>query len=442
MTILRSIRNEIECELNKHTCSKGDCAELLTAFVPFHTIVLPVEHEPDHVGFPPKPPSHKLENQIISDFCNDTSPKAFMESGCMVCGELHVINAFSELLINNVATRKERNTSDDPIDHIPGPVLDSNSTAICEYCEGEMLKGGRPKNALANGLWIGDIPDVLKGLTYAEKILIARIRHNACVVRVASGCGKLDANAIMFANPSVKIYHKLPPSIEELNEVLAIVFLGPVIPTDELWKRTPIQENLNSYSLSGIPVTVDWKQTGIDESNINTQATSVHNDEIGIGTDQGPSLKARALKHIATDGVTLGVGHDINPQSIYDNPQAYPGMFPWLFPYGYGGFRNGIIEGKFGEISHKRHLLMYHDKCFQVDLYFPLIAFNHEQIKSSTTGGFLLAKPVLSDISERMIGGEQVKPETDEEKKCFDILQDLDHTMQEYLVIQLHIMVL
>ncbi|KAF9455306.1 hypothetical protein BDZ94DRAFT_1180278, partial [Collybia nuda] len=81
-------RNEIECELNKHTCSKGDCAELLTAFVPFHTIVLPVEHEPDHVGFPPKPPSHKLENQIISDFCNDTSPKAFMESGCMVCGEL------------------------------------------------------------------------------------------------------------------------------------------------------------------------------------------------------------------------------------------------------------------------------------------------------------------------------------------------------------------
>ncbi|KAF9455305.1 hypothetical protein BDZ94DRAFT_1231032, partial [Collybia nuda] len=271
-----------------------------------------------------------------------------------------------------------------------------------------MLKGGRPKNALANGLWIGDIPDVLKGLTYAEKILIARIRHNACVVRVASGCGKLDANAIMFANPSVKIYHKLPPSIEELNEVLAIVFLGPVIPTDELWKRTPMlvrrnrvadalewlklnhvdyadleisQENLNSYSLSGIPVTVDWKQTGIDESNINTQATSVHNDEIGIGTDQGPctfrvhgltgeqysnmsisALKARALKHIATDGVTLGVGHDINPQSIYDNPQAYPGMFPWLFPYGYGGFRNGIIEGKFGEISHKRHLLMYHDK--------------------------------------------------------------------------------
>jgi hypothetical protein len=35
---------------------------------------------------------------------------------------------------------------------------------------------------------------------------------------------------------------------------------------------------------------------------------------------------------------------------------------------------------------------MYHDKRFQKDAHFPLIAFNHEQIKESTTGGYLLAK--------------------------------------------------
>jgi len=33
-----------------------------------------------------------------------------------------------------------------------------------------------------------------------------------------------------------------------------------------------------------------------------------------------------------------------------------------------------------------------HDKRFQKDPYFPLIAFNHEQIKDSTTSGFILAK--------------------------------------------------
>ena len=35
---------------------------------------------------------------------------------------------------------------------------------------------------------------------------------------------------------------------------------------------------------------------------------------------------------------------------------------------------------------------MYHDKCFQKDPHFPLIAFNYEQIKSSTNGGFIVAK--------------------------------------------------
>lgn len=42
----------------------------------------------------------------------------------------------------------------------------------------------------------------------------------------------LSANAIMFANPTVKIYHKLPPSIEELSGMLAVIFLGPTVPTE------------------------------------------------------------------------------------------------------------------------------------------------------------------------------------------------------------------
>jgi len=41
---------------------------------------------------------------------------------------------------------------------------------------------------------------------------------------------------------------------------------------------------------------------------------------------------------------------------------------------------------------HKRHLLMYYDKRFQKDPHFPLIAFNHEQMKESTTAGYLTAE--------------------------------------------------
>jgi hypothetical protein len=46
---------------------------------------------------------------------------------------------------------------------------------------------------------------------------------------------------------------------------------------------------------------------------------------------------------------------------------------------------------------------MYHDKRFQKDPAFALIAFNHEQIQQSTTGGYLTAdKAYFADVTERL----------------------------------------
>jgi len=42
-------------------------------------------------------------------------------------------------------------------------------------------------------------------------------------------------------------------------------------------------------------------------------------------------------------------------------------------------------------MMHKRPLLMYYDKRFQKDPHFPLIAFTHDQMKESTTAGYLTA---------------------------------------------------
>jgi len=39
-----------------------------------------------------------------------------------------------------------------------------------------------------------------------------------------------------------------------------------------------------------------------------------------------------------------------------------------------------------------------------MDAYFPLVAFNHEQIKKGTTGGYLLAeKHNFDDIANRLM---------------------------------------
>ena len=135
----------------------------------------------------------------------------------------------------------------------------------------------------------------------------------------------------------------------------------------------------------------------------------------------------------------LAVGHSENPESIYNNPQFYPQMFPWLFPYGHGGIGSTHLSGA----AHKQFPLMYHEKRFQADVYFPFVAFSHAQIKSSTTGAFLLTEKknfhditnrilsvdqsVLADLAKCMAEREMIKPQTQAEKDCFQMIHDLDH---------------
>jgi len=41
--------------------------------------------------FPPPQLTKSLQNQIISEFCQDTSPTIFQEAGCAVCGRLTLL---------------------------------------------------------------------------------------------------------------------------------------------------------------------------------------------------------------------------------------------------------------------------------------------------------------------------------------------------------------
>jgi len=86
---------------------------------------------------------------------------------------------------------------------------------------------------------------------------------------------------------------------------------------------------------------------------------------------------------------------------------------------------------------------MYYDKHFQTNNHFPLIAFNHKQIKYNMTGGFFLVETlhfhdiadwllninpnVLEDLTTLMSECGGVKAETEEEKACFQLIKDLDY---------------
>ena len=446
---------------------------------------------PESAPFPPPPLSESLSHTVVSNFCADTMPRVFQEAGCAVCGELVPLSNLSRLksvrgilgiLQTTGITRIERKNSTERIREYQEPVLDYRCDRICDTCRACIRKGKIPRLALAQGLWLGEVPSVLSQLHFVEKLLVARIRHNCCFVRVASGMRKMTSHVVAFESPIPKVYTALPPPIEDLDEVLAILFTGPCKPTEKDFARTPLlvrrnhvaralewlklnhcdyqdleisYDNLAKYPEDGPPVSVEYRHA---MTNKVPEGTSVFDNECEDGTEEGEcpfvvhgltgehldtksvnSLKGIALEHLNKGGKVLAIGHGSNPESIYKNPGLYPQIFPWLFPYGMGGIGSTSLSDQ----EHKRHLLMYHDKRFQTDINFPFVAFSHAQVKASTTGGFLLAEKakfhditdrllsvsqdVLSSLAKRLSDGEVVKPATQQEKDCFQIIRDLDH---------------
>jgi hypothetical protein len=214
-------------------------------------------------------------------------------------------------------------------------------------------------------------------------------------------------------------------------------------------------EELEKYPEDIPPVSIEYKQA---QSNKVPEGTSTFDQTVDDRVNEGEcpfvvhgitgeqlstktvaTLKGVALKHWNNRGAALAVGQSENPQSIYNNPNLYPQIFPWLFPYGFGG----IGTTKLSDKAHKKFLLMYHDKCFQMDTAFSFVAFSHEQIKATTKGSFLVAETskfssiaehllsvnqdVLADIAKRMANGETVKAANNDEVLCFQVIRDLDH---------------
>ncbi|KAI0741521.1 hypothetical protein C8Q80DRAFT_1051205, partial [Daedaleopsis nitida] len=207
-----------------------------------------------------------------------------------------------------------------------------------------------------NGLWIGEVPPELTGLSWTEKMLVARVKHNMCIVKVhMSSMSKMKANVVSHSLPMPKIYSVLPPSKEDMDEVMAFMYLGPNAPTEKEYRRTLLlvghhkvmaalewlklnhvnyadleisKDNLLQYSEHEPPVVVNYTNTY--GSNQDPEATAVNNIEEEDGMDEGDcpfivhgltgstlehlgkvrpyEITARAIEYFKTGGKVLGIG--------------------------------------------------------------------------------------------------------------------------------------
>ena len=294
-------------------------------------------------------------------------------------------------------------------------------------------------------IWVGEVPKKLSDLTFIEWLLVSCVRSNHCIVHVLKAGWKIRANAIMFPMPIPKVCNILPPPIEELDEIIAFMSTGVAQPTLKDMKRTLMlvhrqyisaalewlkinhsdyadvqisQENLKLYPEEGPPVIIDYWSSIINK---HKEATSVFDMEEEEGVHDGDcpfvvhgitgenystlnKAQALALQHLITDQNILFVGHGSKPESMFKNPQLFLSMMPWLFPYGLGGIGNSKIIGPMSSLAQKKLLLMFQDKRFQTDPGFPLIAFNQEQTKDSSTAGFVTAeKPHFAEVSKQLM---------------------------------------
>lgn len=82
----------------------------------------------------------------------------------------------------------------------------------------------------------------------------------------------MKANAVMFENPTPKIYQKLPPAREDLDDVLAFIYTGPCRPTPEDMERTPllVRRNKVGQALEWLKLNhSDYFDLDIDYDNLN-----------------------------------------------------------------------------------------------------------------------------------------------------------------------------
>ena len=339
--------------------------------------------------FPPTILTTKERNTIIANFINDTDIKNLKEEGCAVCGCLVLSSALLNLadhkhLLNPLTrpevTRKERHTDSEPIQCLPGPVLASKCDKICVECLNALKRHEMPRLSLANGLWLGDIPSQLSELSWMEKKLVARVASSEAVIRIhKSQLYKMKCNVVCNAVPIRKIYDILPPPVSDIEDVIAAIFISPNAPIEEDFRKIPLlirrnkvaaalewlkrnhedyaelqisYKNLEEYPEDVPPIAVDFHPTTHD-CNLESRAVNEQGDEYatsegdvpfvvhGLTSEQLTEMLEnnpkqahfKALRHFNEGHKMLGIGTSSKPESLWNNPQLYPSMFPWLFPY-------------------------------------------------------------------------------------------------------------
>ncbi|KAJ6457297.1 hypothetical protein C8R45DRAFT_775740, partial [Mycena sanguinolenta] len=86
-----------------------------------------------------------------------------------------------------------------------------------------------PLRSYANGLWIGNVPDELRDLTFLEKQCIARARATKCMYKLTLGpAGQLAVrgNVCILPQDTTSFLSAIPVPLFKLRDEICVILVG------------------------------------------------------------------------------------------------------------------------------------------------------------------------------------------------------------------------
>ena len=120
---------------------------------------------------------------------------------------------------------------------------DAVKMQVCQECARCLERGEVPEFALANGLWTGTLPPEFSDLTLPEQLLVSIARIRVYAFRLRSSFGPDGAqraykgNCIAFPQNVQNIAAVLPRPVEELAEMINVVFVGSGKPSKKQMEK-------------------------------------------------------------------------------------------------------------------------------------------------------------------------------------------------------------
>ncbi|KAG1894485.1 uncharacterized protein F5891DRAFT_897736, partial [Suillus fuscotomentosus] len=137
----------------------------------------------------------------------------------------------------------------------------------------------------------------------------------------------------------------------------------------------------------------------------------------------------------------LVLHHGASPITDYNNPRLFPGLYPTLYPYGFGGFEDHSRVTALSIERHAKYLLnlsdrsfRYHDafifvilnilqrRCAHLQTHFAVNKSNFDLVARSLTS---VSENVLRNLADRLEQECKLSDLTPEEKSAFGLLRQV-----------------